>query len=91
MGERFVRAVEAIYAAAPEPSLWPQALQAIAAAFGDVGALLVYGRDDGSFGAVESPSLVPLTRLEQINDEWAGGGMCRLAASLRLPSVKRGA
>jgi DNA-binding CsgD family transcriptional regulator len=53
----FVAAVEAIYAAAPEPSFWPQALQAMADAFGDVGALLLYRRDDGSFGYIVSPTL----------------------------------
>jgi DNA-binding CsgD family transcriptional regulator/PAS domain-containing protein len=53
----FVAAVEAIYAAAPDPSLWPRALQAMADAFGDVGAILLYRRDDGSFGYIVSPSL----------------------------------
>jgi DNA-binding CsgD family transcriptional regulator/PAS domain-containing protein len=53
----FVAAVEAIYAAAPEPSRWPDALQAIADVFDDVGSVLVFGRDDGSFGAIGSPSM----------------------------------
>lgn len=56
-GNAFLSAVEAIYAAAPEPSLWPQALQAIADCFGDVGAMLIWHRDDGSFGTIVSPSL----------------------------------
>ena len=56
-GGKFVTAVEAIYAAAPDPSYWPEALQAIADVFDDVGALLSYGRDDGGFGAIGSRSL----------------------------------
>ena len=39
--ERFVKAVEKVYAAAPDPSRWPAALQAIADCFDDLGALLV--------------------------------------------------
>jgi DNA-binding CsgD family transcriptional regulator/PAS domain-containing protein len=58
--DTFVAAVEAIYDAAPEPSRWPNALQAIADVFGDVGAVLIYGRDDESFGAIASPTLGPL-------------------------------
>ena len=57
MSDRFVRAVEAIYTSAAEPSHWPAALQIVADCFGDVGAILIYGRDDGSFGVIESPSL----------------------------------
>jgi len=33
------------------------ALQTVADCFGDVGAILIYGKDDGSFGVIESPSL----------------------------------
>ncbi len=57
MQEFFISAVEAIYAAAPDPSVWPQALQKIADVFGDVGTVLVYGRDDGGFGAIASPGV----------------------------------
>jgi DNA-binding CsgD family transcriptional regulator/PAS domain-containing protein len=57
-GEQFIAAVEAIYDAAAAPEQWPLALQAVADAFGDVGANLTYHRDDGSFGAIVSPSLV---------------------------------
>jgi DNA-binding CsgD family transcriptional regulator len=53
----FVAAVEAIYDAAPDPSRWPAALQAMADVFDDFGALLVFGRDDGTFGHIVSPSL----------------------------------
>jgi hypothetical protein len=43
--ELFSRVVEEIYAAAPDPSRWPMT---IADYFGDVGANLIYKRDDGS-------------------------------------------
>ncbi len=52
-----VRAVEAIYDAAPAPERWPQALAAITDCFGDVGTILIWQRDDGGFGTVVSPSL----------------------------------
>jgi DNA-binding CsgD family transcriptional regulator/GAF domain-containing protein len=55
--QRFLRAVEAIYAAATEPDLWPQALQKIADCTGDAGSILIFGRDDGSFGVIASDSL----------------------------------
>ena len=52
MSEPFVRAIEAVYQSAAEPSHWPLTLQAIADCFGDVGAILLYGKDDSSFGVV---------------------------------------
>ena len=55
--QRTHHAVRSTYRASLEPSLWPDALQAIADALGDVGAILIYGRDDGKFGVVCSPSL----------------------------------
>ena len=55
---RFASAIEAIYDAAPDPDLWPKALQSIADCFDDVGALMMWRRDDGGFGTVVSPSLV---------------------------------
>jgi DNA-binding CsgD family transcriptional regulator len=54
----FVRAVEAIYDAAAAPEKWPEALQAFADCFGDLGAILIWRRDDGGFGTVVSPSLI---------------------------------
>ncbi|MEH2514079.1 DNA-binding CsgD family transcriptional regulator/PAS domain-containing protein [Nitrobacteraceae bacterium AZCC 1564] len=63
--DRLVTAIESIYIAAADPSHWPSTLQAIADCFDDVGALLIYGRDDGSFGVIESPSL------ESANAEYA--------------------
>jgi DNA-binding CsgD family transcriptional regulator/PAS domain-containing protein len=56
----FVAAVEEIYNAAPEPSRWPHALQAIADCFGDVGTVLIYGRDDGNCALIASPALAPI-------------------------------
>ncbi len=55
----FVKAVEAIYGAAAEPSRWPGALWAIARCFGDIGAAISYQRDDGSLGAIVSPGMEP--------------------------------
>jgi DNA-binding CsgD family transcriptional regulator/PAS domain-containing protein len=52
-----VSAVEAIYAAAAAPSLWPAALDAIAQVFGDIGTVLLWRRDDGSYGTIASPAL----------------------------------
>lgn len=59
--ERLIAAIEAIYIAAANPSHWPSALQVIADCFDDVGAILIYGRDDGSFGVIDSPSLKNVT------------------------------
>jgi DNA-binding CsgD family transcriptional regulator len=53
----FNAAIDAVYQCALEPSRWPEALQAIANVTDDFGAILIYGRDDGSFGAVCSPSM----------------------------------
>lgn len=64
---RFLAAVEGIYDAAPDPSRWPHALQLIADVFHDVGAVLVFGRDDGSFGAIGSVSMEPM-----LQDYWSG-------------------
>lgn len=56
-GDAVVAAVEAIYEAAPDPSQWPRALQKIADCLGDVGAILIWRRDDGGFGTIVSPTL----------------------------------
>jgi DNA-binding CsgD family transcriptional regulator len=53
----FATAVEAIYRAALEPESWPDVLQFVASVFDDVGALLLWRRDDGTFGALVSPTL----------------------------------
>jgi DNA-binding CsgD family transcriptional regulator/PAS domain-containing protein len=52
-----VNAIEAIYDAAPDPLGWPRALGAIAEYFGDVGAILIWYRDNGSFGTIVSEKL----------------------------------
>ncbi len=57
-GNPFVTAVEAIYDAALDPSHWPDALQATADCLGDVGAILLWHRDDGAFGSIASPAVV---------------------------------
>lgn len=50
-------AIDQIYECALAPSCWPIALQKVADCFGDVGCILLYNRDDGSFGVVQSHSL----------------------------------
>jgi DNA-binding CsgD family transcriptional regulator/PAS domain-containing protein len=65
-----LRAVEAIYDAAPEPSRWPQALGAIAEYFDDVGAILIWHRTDGSFGTIVSERLAAAQRDYEENG-WA--------------------
>ncbi|ARN82934.1 hypothetical protein MCBRY_001628 [Methylocystis bryophila] len=62
--DSFVAAVEAIYDSATQPSHWARALEMVAGVFGDVGANLIWRRDDGSFGAIVSPSLLPFA------EEW---------------------
>lgn len=57
MDRLYSRAVSLIYDAAAEPSVWPLALQACADVFGDVGAVLVWRREDEGFGVIVSPSL----------------------------------
>ncbi|MGL5166443.1 MAG: helix-turn-helix transcriptional regulator [Afipia sp.] len=59
--DRLLAAIESIYIAATNPSHWPSTLQVIADCFDDVGAILIYGRDDGSFGVIDSPSLKQVT------------------------------
>lgn len=65
--QSFVRALEAIYDAAPEPLRWPIALQAVADVFEDVGAVMLWQRDDGGFGVIASPSLAMAQRDYQEN------------------------
>jgi DNA-binding CsgD family transcriptional regulator len=52
-----MNAIEAIYDAAPDPLGWPRALGAIAEYFGDVGAILIWYRDNGTFGTIVSEKL----------------------------------
>jgi DNA-binding CsgD family transcriptional regulator/GAF domain-containing protein len=59
--QRFSRAIETIYAAAAEPDLWPEALQKIADCTNDAGSIMIFGRDDGSFGVIPSDSLKDCT------------------------------
>jgi DNA-binding CsgD family transcriptional regulator len=66
----FSGAVDAIYEAALEPALWPQALQAVADCFQGVGAVLVLLREKGGFATVVSPGLAEAQRDYDAN--WAG-------------------
>ena len=66
----YAAAVEAIYGAAFAPMRWPDALTAIADIFGDVGALLMYQRDDSSLATVVSPGLEKAQRDYQEGEWW---------------------
>jgi DNA-binding CsgD family transcriptional regulator/PAS domain-containing protein len=79
----FVEALEKIYDAAPDAAQWPRALTAVSNCFGDVGALLIWVKDDGTFGTVVSPSL-----LEGQRDYEANGWALRDIRAQR--SVERG-
>jgi DNA-binding CsgD family transcriptional regulator len=82
VSRRFVFAVEAIYDAALDPCGWPQALQAIANCLGDVGAVLIWRRDDGTFGTIVSDSLIEAQR-EYEESGWSAGELrARRAAEL---------
>ena len=54
----FASAIEAIYAAGLNPPDWPHALEAISHCLGDVGSILLWHRDDGSFGSIASPGVL---------------------------------
>ena len=75
--DQLIAAIEAIYAAAADPSRWPSTLAFIAKCFDDVGAILIYGRDDGSFGVIESPSL------KQVSADYADGWSDRDLRAIR--------
>ncbi len=62
-------AIALIYRAALEPDLWAQTLESIAACTGDNSAILLYGRDDGGFGVIPSPSLTGMVA-EYLRDGW---------------------
>ena len=76
-------AVDAIYDAALDPSRWSHALRAIADCFGDVGAVLLWRKDDGSFGTIVSDAL-----LEAQRDYEEGGWASRDIRAIR--GVERG-
>jgi DNA-binding CsgD family transcriptional regulator len=67
MDEAFAAAIEAIYDAAPNPALWPRALELTADVFGDVGAIMIWQRDDNSIGVIVS------SRLEEAQKEYENG------------------
>lgn len=66
---QFDSALKAIYDAALEPDRWPGALQAVADCTDDIGAILIYGRDDGSFGVIGSQSLDAV--IEEYRAAWS--------------------
>ncbi|MEX3007793.1 helix-turn-helix transcriptional regulator [Hoeflea sp. TYP-13] len=53
----FIAAVEAVYAAASEPELWPNALDSVATCFGAVGTVMIVQQQDGSLSTIVSPAL----------------------------------
>jgi DNA-binding CsgD family transcriptional regulator/PAS domain-containing protein len=65
----FVTAVERIYDCSLDPSHWPVALQAAADCLGDVGAILIWRRDDGTFGSIASPGVLKAQKDFEQN-EW---------------------
>ena len=75
--ERLIAAIEAIYAAAADPSHWPTALEIVTTCFDDVGAILIYGRDDGTFGVIESRSL------KEVSADYAAGWSDRDLRAIR--------
>ncbi len=54
---RLLAAIEAIYAASLDYHQWPEVLGCVADVFGDVGAVMLWRRDNETFGSVASPSL----------------------------------
>jgi len=62
--------IEAIYDAAPDPMQWPRALGAIADYFNDVGAILIWHRDDGTFGTIVSERLAA-AQIDYEQNGWA--------------------
>ncbi|MDA9431147.1 helix-turn-helix transcriptional regulator [Bradyrhizobium sp. CCBAU 51627] len=79
---RLLTAIGAIYDAAPDPSQWPRALGAIADCFKDVGALLLWRRDDGSFGSLVSERLVEAQR-DYEESGWTRRDLAALRATER--------
>jgi DNA-binding CsgD family transcriptional regulator/PAS domain-containing protein len=65
-----LRTVEAIYDAAPDPMQWPRALGAVADHFNDVGAILIWQRDDGTFGTIVSERLAA-AQMDYEQNGWA--------------------
>ena len=83
----FVAAVEAIYDAAPAPERWPAALQVIADSFGDVGAHLIYQREDGAYGTICSPGLEAAQRDYDAGEWWRHD--VRFSRSLECGAIAR--
>ena len=63
-------AVDAIYVSIERQSGWLNALEAIAACMGDVGAIFIYPRGDGSLGTIVTPGLEDV-QAQFSSAEWA--------------------
>ncbi|RYE31012.1 MAG: helix-turn-helix transcriptional regulator [Hyphomicrobiales bacterium] len=83
----FIAAIEAIYDAALVPERWPSALQAVADAFGDVGAILIYQREDGAYGSICSPTLEEAQRDYEAGEWWRQD--IRFSRSLERGAIAR--
>jgi DNA-binding CsgD family transcriptional regulator/PAS domain-containing protein len=68
--DHFLGTIEAIYDAATDPERWPYALGRISDYFDDVGAILIWHRDDGTFGTIVSKALASAQKDYEEN-EWA--------------------
>lgn len=71
IGATYGDAVDAIYASVEAPARWVEALQAIAAVTGDVGAIFIYPREDGSMATVVTPGLEAVQAKFE-SSEWSG-------------------
>lgn len=66
----FLEAVELIYDAAADPSIWPAALHAIARRLSAAGAVIIWQRDDGNFGTIASDGIAEAQR-DYIEGGWS--------------------
>jgi len=83
MIDRFEAAIESIYESALDVSRLPYALQDIANSFGDLGASVVWARDDGAIGSITAPS----QQSEQVLYEEGGWNQRDLRA---IRAIERG-
>ncbi|KPF66551.1 hypothetical protein IP69_14660 [Bosea sp. AAP35] len=65
-----LEAIDAIYSAAGSPALWPDALQSIANCSGDVGAIMIFQRENGALGTICTPSLEMAQRDYERGEWW---------------------
>lgn len=67
--DEFLKAVELIYEAAADPTVWPAALGAISAKLDAAGAVLIWQRDDGKFGTIASDGIAGAQR-DYVENGW---------------------